>query len=113
MQLAELPKLIGVHPDGGPISVGYGKFGPYVKFGDIFASIPKAMDFLKVTVDEAVDLIAKKLARPPRAAGKGKVFKVTKAKAADSDDGVKTKKAPVKKAAVKKAAVKKTVVKKT
>lgn len=107
MQLAELPKMIGVHPDGGPISVGYGKFGPYVKFGDIFASIPKAMDFLNVTVDDAVDLIAKKLARPPRAAGKGRVAKSAKAKAETSEDGTAVKKATVKKAPAKKAVTKK------
>jgi DNA topoisomerase-1 len=109
MQLAKLPKMIGVHPDGGPITVGYGKFGPYVKFGDIFASIPKAMDFLKVTVDEAVDLIAKKLARPPRAAGKGRAFKPKKA---DGEEGAGIKKTAVKKAPAKKPVIKKTAVKK-
>ena len=107
MQLAELPKMIGVHPDGGPITVGYGKFGPYVKFGDIFASIPKAMDFLKVTVDEAVDLVAKKLARPPRAAAKAKAFKVTKAKAAEGEEVAVVKKTVAKKTPVKKTAAKK------
>ncbi|MES2252576.1 MAG: type I DNA topoisomerase [Pseudomonadota bacterium] len=112
MQLAELPKVIGVHPEGGTISVGYGKFGPYVKFGDIFASIPKAMDFLAVTVEEAVDLITKKLARPPRAAGKGKPVKTAKASAIEGEENVTAKKTVAKKAPAKKAAVKKTPIKK-
>jgi DNA topoisomerase-1 len=114
LQLAELPKVIGVHPDGGPISVGYGKFGPYVKFEDLFASIPKTMDFLAVTVDEAVDLIAKKKARPPRAAAKGKAVK-GKAKSAKAEGDaaeVKSAKTLVKKTAAKKTLVKKTAAKK-
>ncbi|MDP4724796.1 MAG: hypothetical protein NWS47_00665, partial [Alphaproteobacteria bacterium] len=71
------------------------------------ASIPKAMDFLKVTVDEAVDLVAKKLARPPRAAAKAKAFKVTKAKAAEGEEVAVVKKTVAKKTPVKKTAAKK------
>lgn len=108
MQLSVLPKKIGMHPDGGPMSVGYGRFGPYIKYEDMFASIPKAIDFLKVTVEEAVDLIAKKKARPPRVI-KGKAVKV---KASTTDEKAITKKITVKKVAAKKPAVKKIAAKK-
>lgn len=108
MQLSVLPKMIGVHPeDGKPMSVGYGRFGPYIKYDDLFASIPKSIEFLNVTVEEAIELIAKKKARPPRPI-RGKVAKAKVTKAVDSDD----KKAPVKKAVVKKAPAKKAAVKK-
>ncbi len=105
VQLEELPKIIGVHPEKGePISVGYGKFGPYVKYDSMFVSIPKAIDFLEITVDEAVDLIAKKMAKPPRPAKSGRGAFAKKSK----DDLVEAEKKPV----VKKKVIKKTVPKK-
>jgi DNA topoisomerase-1 len=114
MQLEKLPYQLGMHPDDQmPISVGYGRFGPYVKYADIFASIPKAMDFLNVTLAEAVDLIAKKKARPARGRGGSKV--VTDGKSLEEiADAVlpKGRKAAVKKAPDKKAAVKKAPAKK-
>lgn len=112
MQLSVLPKMIGVHPeDDKPMSVGYGRFGPYIKYEDMFVSIPKTIDFLHVTIEEAVDLIAKKKARPPRPV-RGKT--TVKAKAANGTENVKaiTKKAAVKKAPAKKVAAKKVTTKK-
>ena len=50
---------IGAHPgDGQPIALFEGKYGPYVKHGDVSASIPKGQDPATVTLAEAVDLIA-------------------------------------------------------
>ena len=50
---------IGAHPgDGQPIALFEGKYGPYVKHGEISASIPKGRDPAEVTLAEAVDLIA-------------------------------------------------------
>lgn len=66
MKLKEIPKTIGVHPDtGNPISIGIGRFGPYIKHGDMFVSIPKTEDFLALSMETALDLIAKKAARKP------------------------------------------------
>jgi DNA topoisomerase-1 len=57
-------KILGMHPkDGRPITAGSGKFGPYVKWGDVYASIPKDEDPEAVDLDMAIDLIAAKVAK--------------------------------------------------
>jgi DNA topoisomerase I len=61
LQLKELPKVIGVHPETQePISIGIGKFGPYIKYGGLFVSIPKKEDMFELTIARAVELIAEK-----------------------------------------------------
>lgn len=62
LKLKNLPFTLGNHPDSGdPLSVGLGRFGPYVKFGDQFASIPKTYDFLSLTVEEATEIVNAKI----------------------------------------------------
>ncbi|MCC7506812.1 MAG: type I DNA topoisomerase [Saprospiraceae bacterium] len=51
-----LPKTLGDH-EGQEVSVGAGRFGPYVKFGDTFISLPKGEDPFDVTLERAVQLI--------------------------------------------------------
>lgn len=88
---------IGVHPkDSKPISVGKGRFGPYVRHGKTFASLPKGMEMDAVTLEKAIELIDAKLAK----AGNGKTAKATKAPAKKPAK----KKAPAKKKPAKKAA---------
>ena len=70
MNLKALPKPLGVHPETGEaMSVGLGKFGPYIKCGSIFASIPKAEDMFTVTLERAVELVELKKSRPPSTRG--------------------------------------------
>ena len=59
MKLFELPRSLG-QLQGNPVTVGVGRFGPYVKYGSLFVSIPKEFDPLTLTLDEAGQLIAKK-----------------------------------------------------
>lgn len=59
LKLFELPKALGVY-SGQDVSVGVGRFGPYVKFGDTFVSIPKNEDPLSMTLDRAAELIEEK-----------------------------------------------------
>jgi DNA topoisomerase-1 len=47
--------------DGKEVSVGVGRFGPYVKWGDAFISIPKNEDPLTVDYDRAVQIIGEKV----------------------------------------------------
>jgi DNA topoisomerase-1 len=62
LQLKRLPFVVGEHPDSGQsLSIGLGRFGPYVKFGDQFASIPKTYDFLALTLEEAVHIVNAKI----------------------------------------------------
>jgi DNA topoisomerase-1 len=46
--------------EGKNVQVGLGRFGPYVKHGTLFASIPKAEDPLTLSLERAVELILKK-----------------------------------------------------
>ncbi len=57
-------KDLGDHPaGGGKITVRDGRYGAYVNFGKINATLPKGKDPQTVTVDEAVALIAEKEAK--------------------------------------------------
>ncbi|ALJ04920.1 DNA topoisomerase I [Pseudalgibacter alginicilyticus] len=59
MDLFQLPKNLGVYKDQ-DIEVNNGRFGPYVKFGDTFVSLPKGVDPLSVELDDAIVLIKEK-----------------------------------------------------
>ncbi|WP_054308738.1 type I DNA topoisomerase [Mesorhizobium sp. 1M-11] len=57
-------KDLGEHPaGGGKITVRDGRYGAYVNFGKINATLPKGKDPQTVTLDEAVALIAEKEAK--------------------------------------------------
>ena len=60
MKLFELPKTLGEF-NGFPVEVNNGRFGPYVKFDDKFISIPKDIDPLDLSFENAVELIEEKL----------------------------------------------------
>ena len=47
--------------DGKEVSVGVGRFGPYVKWGDAFISIPKNEDPLTVDIQRAIEIISEKV----------------------------------------------------
>ena len=82
-------RSLGAHPaDGETVDVMKGKYGPYVKWGKINATLPDTIEPEAVTMDQAVELLDAK------AATKGK------------------KKAPAKKPAAKKPAAKKPAAKK-
>lgn len=54
------------------ITIGVGRFGPYVKWGEVFISLPKGEDPLSVDFDRAVEIIEeKKKADAPMATFKG------------------------------------------
>ena len=59
MDLFQLPKNLGTYK-GEEIEVNNGRFGPYVKFGDAFVSLPKGVDALSVELDDAIALIKEK-----------------------------------------------------
>ena len=59
LELFRLPVDLGEY-EGESLSVGVGKFGPYVRHGKSYVSIPKDEDPLTVTRERAVELIAEK-----------------------------------------------------
>ena len=57
-------KELGEHPeDGGPVNVLDGRYGPYVKWEKVNATLPKDVKAEDVTMDMAVALIAEKAAK--------------------------------------------------
>lgn len=53
-------KTLGDHPDGGAITVRDGRYGPYVNWGKVNATLPKGKEADSVTLEEALVLIAEK-----------------------------------------------------
>lgn len=80
-------KSLGDHPDGGAIEVFEGRYGPYVKWGKVNATLPKDVTPDAVTLEQAIELV-------------------------NAKGGSAKKKAPAKKAAAKKPAAKKAAAKK-
>jgi DNA topoisomerase I len=59
-------KELGEHPsEGGKVQVLSGRYGPYVKHGDVNATLPRAKEPAALTMDEAVQLIAERAAKGP------------------------------------------------
>ena len=58
-------KEMGEHPEGGAIQVMPGRYGPYVKWGKVNATIPKTVDPLALTMEEALALIVEKAGKTP------------------------------------------------
>ena len=93
---------LGEHPDlGGPINIMKGKYGPYVKWEKVNATIPSEIEPEDLSIDQAVQLIEEKLAKSP-----------AKRKAAPKKKPAAKKKAAAKKPASKKAAAQKAPAKK-
>ncbi len=59
LKLFELPRTLGKYEDA-EVTVAVGRFGPYVRHAGKFVSIPKALNPLSITLEEAVELINKK-----------------------------------------------------
>ena len=59
MELFKLPKELGVY-EGEEVQVNNGRFGPYVKFGAAFVSLPKGRNPMDVDLKEAIELIKEK-----------------------------------------------------
>ena len=57
---------MGEHPEeGGPVNVMDGKYGPYVKWGKINATLPKDIEPGSLGLDAAVLLISEKIKKGP------------------------------------------------
>ena len=96
---------LGVHPDGGLVQVMPGKYGPYVKWAKVNATLPKELSPETVTLDEALGLIAEKAGKGAKTKAPRKAAAKPAAKAAAAKTPT-TKKPATKKPAVKKAAPK-------
>jgi DNA topoisomerase-1 len=104
---------LGAHPeDGKPIQIMDGKYGPYVKHEKTNATLPKDADVEKVTLEEAVALIAAREAQggkkkpAKKTASKKKVAPAKKTETADTAEKPAAKKPAAKKTSAKKPAAK-------
>ena len=59
LDLFKLPRTLGEY-GGKTVTVGTGRFGPYIHNNGIYASLPKTIDPLEITLDEAIELIQNK-----------------------------------------------------
>lgn len=59
MDLFKLPKVLGTY-EGEEVEVNNGRYGPYVRFGKTFISLPKGMDPLDVDMEFAKGMIEDK-----------------------------------------------------
>lgn len=57
---------LGVNADGKPVVIRNGRFGPYITDGTTNVSVPKKLDPMQVTLDEALAMLEKKRTSPPR-----------------------------------------------
>ena len=59
-------KELGEHPsEGGKVQVLSGRYGPYVKHGDVNATLPRSKDPAALNMNEAIALIAERIAKGP------------------------------------------------
>ncbi|MDR2684641.1 MAG: type I DNA topoisomerase [Prevotellaceae bacterium] len=70
IKMPKLPKNIGKF-EGEELVVAVGRFGPYIKFGSTFVSVPKSENPLEITLQRASEIIAAK-----RNADKSKEIKI-------------------------------------
>ena len=65
LELFKLPLILGEY-NGLEVSVNVGRFGPYVKLGEQFISIPKGEDLSEIDLERAIEIInAKKVEDAP------------------------------------------------
>ncbi len=77
-------RTLGEHPEGGEIKILDGRFGPYVKYKKLNATVPKTSDPMAMSMDEALDLLKAKAEKagqkPAKAKPKAKAKQKAKAK---------------------------------
>ena len=59
LELFNLPRMLGEY-EGEPVTVGTGRFGPYVLHKKVYTSLPKGTDPMAITIGDAVKLIEDK-----------------------------------------------------
>ena len=59
LELFKLPRTLGDYEEK-TVTVGVGRFGPYVRHNNVYVSIPKGTDPMEITLEESIELIEKK-----------------------------------------------------
>lgn len=91
---------LGDHPeDKKPVKIMSGRYGPYIKWNRVNASLPEGVTAEEVTMERAVELLAERAGKKGGKAARG-------GKKAAAPKAEKAEKAPAKKKTTKKAAAK-------
>lgn len=110
-------KPVGAHPDDSqPVTLHEGRYGPYVKWGKINATIPKGIEPSSLSLDQAVGLLAARAEKMGGGRAKPKAKKAAKKAAPKSElsePAPKAVKEATKKAAAKTPKVAKKAAKKS
>ena len=59
LSLFSLPRTLGEF-EGATVTIGAGRFGPYIKYGTAYVTLPKTFDPLTISLEEATGLILEK-----------------------------------------------------
>ena len=59
LELFRLPRILGEY-EGSPVTIGAGRFGPYVLHNRVYTSLPKDEDPMTITIETAIALINEK-----------------------------------------------------
>ena len=73
LELFALPRNLGKY-EGEDLMVGIGKFGPYVRYGNNFASLAKSDDPYTIQYERAVELLTEQKAQAAKASAPLKTF---------------------------------------
>lgn len=82
---------MGAHPDGGAIQVMSGRYGPYVKWEKVNATLPRDVQPEDLTLEQALELIAAKASKSPKKAAKKPAAKKAAPKAKPAKAAAKPK----------------------
>jgi topoisomerase IA-like protein len=104
-------RVLGPHPkDKKPVELHSGRYGPYVKHGDVNATLPERDQVDALTLDDAVQLLAAKAAREGGGqyarASVGAAARTTAAKATKTATKTATKRTPATKPVTRKSTAK-------
>ncbi|MEX2480404.1 MAG: DNA topoisomerase I [Gammaproteobacteria bacterium] len=60
LELTKLPRDLGETPDGVPLTVNIGRFGPYVRYADKYVSLTPEDDPYTISLERAIELVEEK-----------------------------------------------------
>ncbi len=89
--LLTLPRVVGMHPDGGEVKSNLGRFGPFImhqlpdEAKPVYVNLKDFQDVFEIGMNRAVELLAEKRANPGR--GRGSAAKPLKELGEHPQDG--------------------------
>jgi DNA topoisomerase-1 len=72
---------LGDHPDGGDVKILDGRFGPYIKYKKLNATLPKTADPLQISLEDGLALLLAKAEKDGQKPAKAKAKTKAKPKA--------------------------------